>query len=706
LSRGSWLKQRLTSTNTKTNNNYSTNENNNETTNLSCYSESFPPELGSFVVVNCERVDDSGVWCSLPDWGPQETYSALLPIGSVVRQRGRGERKAQAAFLARARRLTSKGQPLLLVACVEEAEAVSSRGVDELDADGEQKCQSFHITVTRRGISDDQEAKAIEMSRQIQSCARKIIDKAAEEAGVSRLWARRVALYETYHQAVMQAQEKLENRNVSPEEAAVHTLVHVLGRLPEDDGGAVDEARRYLRLPNDAPSPEAASKKQEFLRTLVSLCRERYVSISKPVVHSISSTIGGRKNVADASRNGAASMACDVRLIKTAISSALAAIPAPEGCEPLLATTQGPGKWTFRTKASEADAETAQTFLKSVIARAKDAWATGIIDPQPDHEDQASVVNQPTVLNDKEVQPSLNIGLIGDVANGKSTLIKAITGKRTQAHSTEQRAHGMTIKLGFTNAAILWCKTCDSFCFLSEAEDSTQLPPPLCEQCNGPTEVTRRVSFIDCPGHAELMATMLTGASAFDAVIFAAAANSPCPSPQVRHHLEALKSSRIFAGKKNIAIAQTKAELITQKDDETSKLSPVERLELHATNAKEQLKDTVAAGAPFFPVCAPMKLGLQPLAKWLANLLCRRVLINSSSMLSCARADSSGQSLRVRCRGRGFPELFSKIVRRCTLTFVSCQQCRGVKTELLKEAGHATELLCRQCNARRFVSKS
>jgi translation initiation factor 2 gamma subunit (eIF-2gamma) len=45
-------------------------------------------------------------------------------------------------------------------------------------------------------------------------------------------------------------------------------------------------------------------------------------------------------------------------------------------------------------------------------------------------------------------------------------------------------------------------------------------------------------SFINCPGHAELMAMMLAGASAFefDDAVFAAAANTPGPSPQAMQH--------------------------------------------------------------------------------------------------------------------------------------------------------------------------
>jgi translation initiation factor 2 subunit 3 len=39
----------------------------------------------------------------------------------------------------------------------------------------------------------------------------------------------------------------------------------------------------------------------------------------------------------------------------------------------------------------------------------------------------------------------------------------------------------------------------------------------------------RHVSFVDCPGHDVLMATMLTGAAVMDAAMLLIAANMPCP---------------------------------------------------------------------------------------------------------------------------------------------------------------------------------
>ncbi len=45
-------------------------------------------------------------------------------------------------------------------------------------------------------------------------------------------------------------------------------------------------------------------------------------------------------------------------------------------------------------------------------------------------------------------------------------------------------------------------------------------------------ELLRHVSFVDCPGHDILMATMLNGAAVMDGALLLIAANESCPQPQ------------------------------------------------------------------------------------------------------------------------------------------------------------------------------
>lgn len=80
--------------------------------------------------------------------------------------------------------------------------------------------------------------------------------------------------------------------------------------------------------------------------------------------------------------------------------------------------------------------------------------------------------------------------------------------------------------------------------------------------------------------------------------------------------------------------------------------------------------------------------------------------LSKEAGLSCATAGENGAALRVRYRQRGFTELIYRVIRRYIAVYVSCQQCKCAKTEfLLKSSKNNSELLCRLCNARRFVPK-
>lgn len=56
-------------------------------------------------------------------------------------------------------------------------------------------------------------------------------------------------------------------------------------------------------------------------------------------------------------------------------------------------------------------------------------------------------------------QATVNIGTIGHVAHGKSTVVKAVTGINPVKTSKEKKRN-ITIKLGYANAKIFKCPTC------------------------------------------------------------------------------------------------------------------------------------------------------------------------------------------------------------------------------------------------------
>jgi len=187
-------------------------------------------------------------------------------------------------------------------------------------------------------------------------------------------------------------------------------------------------------------------------------------------------------------------------------------------------------------------------------------------------------------------QAECNIGLVGHVDHGKTTLVKSLSGDWTDRHSEEQE-RGISIKLGYSNATILYCPSCDEYLtsHMVEVQRKKGDPRFSCPHCKGNLEFRRNISFVDAPGHEILMATMLSGASLMNGACLLIAADEECPQPQTREHLAALN----IAGIKNIIIIQNKIDAVSK-----------EQAQENFKEIKEFIKGTVAENAPIIPISA------------------------------------------------------------------------------------------------------
>ncbi|XP_073655868.1 eukaryotic translation initiation factor 2 subunit 3-like isoform X6 [Tursiops truncatus] len=159
-------------------------------------------------------------------------------------------------------------------------------------------------------------------------------------------------------------------------------------------------------------------------------------------------------------------------------------------------------------------------------------------------------------------QATINIGTIGHVAHGKSTVVKAISGVHTVRFKNELERN-ITIKLGYANAKIY--KLDDGSCPRPECYRScgSSTPdefPTDIPGTKGNFKLVRHVSFVDCPGHDILMATMLNGAAVMDAALLLIAGNESCPQPQTSEHLAAIEIMKL----KHILILQNKIDLVKE----------------------------------------------------------------------------------------------------------------------------------------------
>jgi translation initiation factor 2 subunit 3 len=93
-------------------------------------------------------------------------------------------------------------------------------------------------------------------------------------------------------------------------------------------------------------------------------------------------------------------------------------------------------------------------------------------------------------------QATINIGTIGHVAHGKSTVVKAISGVQTVRFKNEL-IRNITIKLGYANAKIYRCDNTECprpGCYRSYKSEKEVDPPCERDGCSGTYRLLRHVS--------------------------------------------------------------------------------------------------------------------------------------------------------------------------------------------------------------------
>jgi selenocysteine-specific elongation factor len=156
----------------------------------------------------------------------------------------------------------------------------------------------------------------------------------------------------------------------------------------------------------------------------------------------------------------------------------------------------------------------------------------------------------------------------GHVDHGKSTLIRALTG-RDPDRLEEERRRGLSIELGYA-----W----------------TDLPG------------VGEVAFVDVPGHQRFVSTALAGMGPVPAALFVVAADDPW-MPQAEEHLAALDALGVGHG----LLVVTRADLA----------DPAEAL----AQAQARLARTSLAGAPYVVVSGHTGEGLEALRTALDEVL-------------------------------------------------------------------------------------
>ena len=116
----------------------------------------------------------------------------------------------------------------------------------------------------------------------------------------------------------------------------------------------------------------------------------------------------------------------------------------------------------------------------------------------------------------QRTKPHVNVGTIGHIDHGKSTLTAAIVARQGHKFNTEVKSYAEITKGGTVRDAN---KT------VTIAVSHVEYESPK-----------RHYAHIDCPGHADYIKNMITGAAQMDGAILVVAANDG-PMPQTREHI-------------------------------------------------------------------------------------------------------------------------------------------------------------------------
>jgi translation initiation factor 2 subunit 3 len=202
-----------------------------------------------------------------------------------------------------------------------------------------------------------------------------------------------------------------------------------------------------------------------------------------------------------------------------------------------------------------------------------------------------------------ESQPIINVGFIGHVSDGKSTVTRRLTDVETQKFSKEKETN-ITIRLGYANAKIYKCQNCvEPECYYSIGINTKT---NSCKHCGETGVLVNHISFVDCPGHNSFMGTMLNGTSVMDYTIAVeSVANNTFPAPQTIQHLNAIESNNI----PNVAMVLNKIDLVNE-------ITTIDKIAI----LKEFLKNYKAQSNPIIPISATFDANIDVICEILAKL--------------------------------------------------------------------------------------
>lgn len=222
-------------------------------------------------------------------------------------------------------------------------------------------------------------------------------------------------------------------------------------------------------------------------------------------------------------------------------------------------------------------------------------------------------------------QPTSNLMIIGNVAAGKTTLTKCLTGKSTLTSSEEQKTLH-TKELGYASFNICKCSNpeCNNICPVYY--DSVNF---MCDKCiDGILVSSNFINIMDCPGHKAFMKHAISGTKNIDYLIVVISATEGCHE-QTFHHLSMCEMVG-FKDPSKILVLLNKSELVLDK------------LQTTIDTVKMMLEPTIAGKSPIYPISAISGKGLNKIYEWL-SILPNKTQNNDTTIFPIIRSFNSNK---------------------------------------------------------------
>lgn len=130
-----------------------------------------------------------------------------------------------------------------------------------------------------------------------------------------------------------------------------------------------------------------------------------------------------------------------------------------------------------------------------------------------------------------------------------------------------------------------------------------------CELCQQELVLYRHVSFVDCPGHDTLMATMLAGAAVMDAALLLVAGNATYPQPQTREHLIAVDIMKL----EHIIVLQNKIDIVMKEKN-------MQAAQRQYQEIKNSMSTSGGLTSPIIPISAQLGYNINVVVDYLCRV--------------------------------------------------------------------------------------